>query len=372
MKPLQLLRWEYRWRPHLLQLPPLLSIGLYSSLRPLLWKLLSRSDPGATTWTPPEHFHRRCWGIRFRFPLFNAAGMFKYGEGYEYAYAQGAGAYVVGTTTGLPRRGRRYGVMRQPFLPLPRSGAALNALGLPNDGHLATARRIARLPRYPDFPIIASLALDGELHQSEALRLLLQGLHAYCDAGADLLELNESCPNIPHDPRWEALLYRLHWIAEHFLARRPRAIPVVVKLGLDLPVERLLQLLELLPGLGYDGIVLGNTSTAYEALLPQIDPSERRAYNAFWQHIGGGVSGRPLRPLRQELLRQARTWLQLHPPQREFHLIAVGGIATPEELAAVLSSGALLAQWMTGYFEVLARDPLSPYAYMSTALVQDP
>jgi dihydroorotate dehydrogenase len=145
-----------------------------------------------------------------------------------------------------------------------------------------------------------------------------------------------------------------------------------VKLGLDLPVERLLQLLELLPELGYDGIVLGNTSTAHEVLLPQIAPSERRAYNAFWQRIGGGVSGRPLRPLRQELLRQARTWLQLHPPQREFHLVAVGGIATPQELAAALSGGAALAQWMTGYFEVLTREPLSPYAYMSTALVQDP
>ncbi len=366
---LRLLRWGHRLPLH--RLPFHLSVALSSWGRRHLWKLLAERVP-ATVTTPPPHAARHLWGLCFRAPLFNAAGMFKYGEGYELAYRQGAGAYLAGTATDLPRRGRISAGICQPFASYPRSRAALNALGLPNPGHSALARRIARLPRYPGFPIGVSVAVDPELPPEEALPRLLGGLRQYVDAGVDFIELNESCPNVPHNASWRAVEFRLRWLAEHFLQRRERFVPVVVKVSLDLSPEMLTVLLHLLLYLGYDGITLGNTSTAYEALLPAIAPEEQPAYSHFWQRFGGGISGAPLRERRRELIRLASAWLAQSRPEREFHLIAAGGILCPDDLTAALADGASLAQWYTGYLFALAEHGDALYRHMYAGIPADP
>lgn len=350
-------------------LPPYMAIALSSWGRRLLWQLLQKELP-AEEFHPPATLRRTCWGIRFRSPLFNAAGLFKYGEGYQLAYRQGAGAYLVGTSTALPRRGRSWRGIRHPFARYRRSAAALNALGLPNPGHHRLARLVEKLPRYPDFPIGASVALDPELPPQEALPRLLEGLQLYAAAGVDFLELNESCPNVPHEASWQALTFRLRWIAEHFLARRTRRLPVVVKISVDTPATLLPLLLDLLQELGYDGITIGNTSTAYEALLSAIAPEERRAYSYFWRHIGGGVSGAPLAERRRQLLRIATQWRNRS--RSEFHIIAVGGIGSPDDLSQALNEGASLAQWYTGYFFALPEHGNAVYRWMYSRLALDP
>jgi len=245
-------------------------------------------------------------------------------------------------------------------------------LGLPNPGHHAAARIVERLPRYPGFPIGVSVALDPELKLSEALQRLLEGLRLYSAAGVDFIELNESCPNIPHDPSWRALEFRLRWIAEHFLSRRERSLPVVVKISTDTPVEVLPALLELLLQLGYDGITIGNTSTAYEALLPTIAPSERHLYTWFWHRFGGGISGAPLAHRRRQLISLSAQWIARHATAREFHLLAVGGIMNPTDLREVLSAGASLAQWYTGYLHALATHGDAVYRWMSSSCCAHP
>ncbi|MCS7169906.1 MAG: hypothetical protein NZ949_04710 [Candidatus Kapabacteria bacterium] len=363
--PQRLLRWAHHLPLHSLPFP--LSLILSSIGRRILWKALARHTPEASFFPPPS-LQRSCWGLRFRSPLFNAAGMFKNAEGYSLAYHQGAGAYLVGTTTSLPRRGlSRYGV-RQPFASYPHSQAALNALGLPNPGHRVVAHRIAQFPRYPDFPIGASVAYDPELAPEEALPRLLEGIHLYVAAGVDFLELNESCPNVPHEPGWHALEFRLTWLAERFLARRQRRVPVAVKISVDTPVELMPPLLELLLHLGYDGLTIGNTSTAYETLQTMIVTPERQAYSLFWQRIGGGISGTPLAERRRQLVRIATQWLARRSPQQEFHILAVGGIVTPNELVSALADGASLAQWYTGYIHAFLQHGDAVYRWMYTAL----
>jgi dihydroorotate dehydrogenase len=163
---------------------------------------------------PPPTAARVLWGIRFRAPLLNAAGMFKHGEGYELAYRQGAGAYLAGTTTARPRLGNVRRGIAQPFVPYPRSRAASNWLGLPNPGHRAVAARIAQLPRYEGFPIGASVALDPGDDSAAALERLVEGMSRYADAGVDFFELNESCPNTGEDQRgFDTLGVRLEAIA---------------------------------------------------------------------------------------------------------------------------------------------------------------
>ncbi|RMH23248.1 MAG: hypothetical protein D6696_01165, partial [Acidobacteria bacterium] len=156
MDPATLARWERRLRPFVTRLPPALVVRLYAAGRRRFAAALARCRPPAVA--VGEEHARVLWGIRFRAPLLNAAGMFKNGDGYEVAARQGAGGFLAGTTTAAPRRGNeRHGVV-QPFAPCPRSGAALNWLGLPNDGHARVAARLAAIGRRDGCPVGASVA----------------------------------------------------------------------------------------------------------------------------------------------------------------------------------------------------------------------
>lgn len=374
-----LARWEARLRPLLVRLPPSLAVRLYSAGRErfLAGLVAERPEP----YEPPAALERTLWGLRFRSPLGNAAGTFKRGEGYELAWRQGAGYWLAGTTTALPRTGNRGGGADRPFAPYPRSGAASNWLGLPNEGHEAVAARvegIARDERREGCPVGASLAAVGgsgavgdpataggpDPAEDEALAGLVDGLRLYEEAGADFLEVNESCPNTgeasPAGPEeeeaaWEALRRRLERVAEAFLARRRRPLPVIVKLSVDTEPERVPELVDSLADLGFDGVDFGNTSTAYGDLRPEIGGPERRLYDHFTGRFGGGVSGRPLKERSLALARAASRHLAAHPPGRELHVVRTGGVESGQDLADSAAAGAVLSGWFTGYFEGFAR-----------------
>ncbi|GIV55327.1 MAG: dihydroorotate dehydrogenase 2 [Candidatus Kapaibacterium sp.] len=354
-----LARLDASLRPYLVgMLPARASVAFYSWARQFALRMLAeRECPLAIE--PPPTAARVLWGIRFRAPLLNAAGMFKHGEGYELAYRQGAGAYLAGTTTARPRLGNVRRGIAQPFVPYPRSRAASNWLGLPNPGHRAVAARIAQLPRYEGFPIGASVALDPGDDSAAALECLVEGMNRYADAGVDFFELNESCPNTGDDQRgFDTLGVRLEAIAQQFV--RPSGKPTLVKVSVDVEQGALERLIPLLVELGYAGITIGNTSTRYEQHRAAIAPVERRAYIYFTRTFGGGISGEPLRASMLGLVESARTIAARLSSQ--FLVIAVGGIARGEHLRQVLTAGAALAQWYTGYFERFARDGHRLYA----------
>ena len=126
----RLASWERRFRPLLSAIPPWLAVRLYSAARRRFLAALAAAPPERAV-DPPVR-QRQLWGLRFRGPLFNAAGMFKRGEGYELASRQGAAAYLAGTSTARARNGNTYRGTDWPFAPYPRSAAASNWLGLPN------------------------------------------------------------------------------------------------------------------------------------------------------------------------------------------------------------------------------------------------
>lgn len=345
-------RLDARMRPLLVRLlPARLAVAYYSWARQQGIRLLAESLPERPI-EPPLALEQRLWGLRFRAPLLNAAGMFKHGEGYMLAYLQGAGAYLAGTTTALPRMGNVRRGIALPFVPYPRSGAASNWLGLPNPGHRAVAARIAALPRYDRFPIGASVALDPGDHGRDAMERLLEGMWMYRQSGVDFFELNESCPNTDDDHAgFDALAERLRVISERFI--HPSGAPVLVKISPDVDQAALVHMVQLAGRLGFAGITLGNTSTQYDQYRSVIAPSERRVYDYFVRTFGGGISGAPLRNRMLTMVavaHQAASSLQ-----REFHIIAVGGISSAVDLDAARAAGARLAQWYTGYFECFAR-----------------
>ena len=348
--------WESKLRPLMTRLPPSLAVQLYSRGRGRFIAALTRRPP-ARAWVPEGH-DRDLWGLVFRSPLLNAAGMFKNGEGYELAVRQGAGGYLAGTTTHRRRRGNHKRGVAAPFAPYPRSGAASNWLGLPNPGHQAVACRLKRLPRVAGCPVGASVAAcpDPRIAVDESSEQLAAALAAYEAAGVDFLEINESCPNTRQDPGgFEALRARLSEIAERFLARRQRRLPVILKLSCDTAVEDLKELLGLLVDLGFDGVNLGNTSTAYALRRRQIAASELALFDHFIETFGGGVSGRPLKADSLRLASTAVEILRRKPPAREFHVIRTGGIETAADVRESLVAGVSLCQWYSGYFEAFGR-----------------
>ena len=304
------------------------------------------------------------WGIEFRSPIFNAAGLFKNGEGYSLVAREGAGAYLAGTATANPRAGNEREGIRLAFSPYPRSGAASNWLGLPNDGDEVIAGRLSAIAKVRGCPVGISVMGSPDYEGSERLNRLIAGMHRYLAANADFLELNESCPNTVHGkPQDEALRSRLEAIRDGFLSRRPgeRPFPVIVKFSNDTPLEQVPELLKLLLELGFDGVNFGNTSVDYARHRNSIHEGERRLYDFFSTTFGGGVSGRPVKKDSLALVQGAKEYLNLHPPGREFHIIRTGGIENGSDVRESLAAGASLVEWYTGYFELFSKHGYGTY-----------
>lgn len=368
MRASLLAKLESTARPLLLSLlPPKTAIKLYSRARHFFLAQLETELP--EPYTPPSSLARTCWGITFRTPLFNAAGMYKNGQCYQLVARQGAGAYLAGTTTALPREGNERAGVRHPFAPYPRSHASSNWLGLPNDGDIAVSARLGGMHRERSCPVGVSLAAAPELTGPEKVDRLIDGLSAYAAAGVDFIEINESCPNTDADAEQrDAVIDRLMSVQRRFLSQRDRPLPVIVKFSNDTEPAQIPWLIGALLDAGFDGVNFGNTSTDYRAHRERIAQSERPLYDYFTSTFGGGLGGAPLRQSSLALVRTAAAFLSSRPPPREFHIIQTGGVESAEHVAESLLAGASLVQWYTGYYESFARSGHHLYREICSAL----
>lgn len=355
MKAKTLARVERIVRPFLTQMSPSFVVSTYSKGRLDFLKKLEKEIPAEEMYIPSEHLSKELWGIKFRSPIMNAAGMFKNGECYEMVAVQGAGAYLGGTGTINPRKGNSKDSVDLPFVPYPKSNAASNWLGLPNNGdwenHYMTSKgRILSTP--VGWSVMGSPDHEGQ----EKLKGLVESMKLYNLGGVDFLEINESCPNTSHGkPQDDDIVNRLRYIKENFLDLRKRRLPVIVKFSNDTEIAQIPELLDLLFEFGYDGVNFGNTSTDYKKRRRMIHPEERKLFDYFSKTFGGGVSGAPLRDSSLELATAAVEYMRDGPPTYEFHVIRTGGIETLQDIAESENAGISLNQWFTGYFDGFSR-----------------
>ncbi|MBM2815156.1 MAG: dh protein [Ignavibacteria bacterium] len=357
MTPIEfILKFESSVRGIATYLPAYLYISVYTYGRKIFLNNLIRHIP-QNTFTPPELSNRILWDIPFRCSLFNAAGMFKSGYGYELAAKQGAGAFLAGTTTALARNGNIKNGIKHPFAPYPNAKASCNWMGLPNEGHEVIAARLNRIERIAQCPVGISIASDPSQTGITALQGVFEGFHLFEKAKVDFIELNESCPNVPHESHSDCrnklddeLINRLEFISKHFLQKRNRNLPVIVKFSCDTEPELIEQLIDTLLLLGFDGINLGNTSINYDEAGRYIKGSEKRLFDYFTSHFGGGISGAPLKQLSLKLCSIANNYLSTKNPAKEFHIIRTGGIDSASDLIESNGAGIRLNQWFAGYF----------------------
>ncbi len=304
-----------------------------------------------------ESKRRRLWDIEFNGCLFNAAGMFKNGGGYYICAAQGAAAYLAGTSTFNARTGNIKNKITHPFLPFPESHSALNWMGLPNDGHRVIAKRLSEIEKQRGCPVGVSIAADPEGNEMESLKGVIEGLMIYDKAGVDFIELNESCPNVPHhnDNADENFIKRLEYINKNYIKVKKRNIPVIVKFSVDINTVTLIKILDILIDLDFDGINIGNTSTDYGTNKAMIHSNEVEHYEYFINEYGGGVSGLPLKEKSLNLAATAIEYISTRNVPKEFHIIRTGGIETQADIVESRNAGILLNQWFTGYFEAFSQ-----------------
>lgn len=354
-------------RPKLISLPFLFAARIYSPGRKYFVKELGKQKLKQPIKISDE-YKQTFWGIEFGAPLFNAAGMFKTGEGYYAMASQGAGAFLAGTTTSAPRIGNKKYCILHPFLPLPYSKTAVNWMGLPNKGHYYTAKKLAQYEKIPGCPIGASIAPDPGTINLSAATGLVEGLNIYERANVDFVEINESCPNVIHTKVEtnacgldSGLMERLEFVSEYYIKRRIRKFPIIVKFSVDTDIALVPDLMKALIDMGYDGANFGNTSLNYENAERFLHKREIRNFRKFTAKFGGGVSGAPLKNLSLDLAKEARKTVDQINPDREFHIIRTGGIETTEDITESNKNGIALNQWFTGYFEAFSKNGNSLY-----------
>ena len=256
------------------------------------------------------------WGITFPHRVGLAAGLDKNGELLSFWAHIGFAFVEVGTVT--PRA--------QPGNPRPRlfrisqDYALLNRMGFNSAGAHQVARNLEKRPSGLIVGINIGKNRDTPLEEAHKdYRQAFEVLYPY----GDFFVVNVSSPNTPGlrtlqtpeaiNPIWEALQ-----------ASNPRNKPILLKLSPDLSLEEIQNLVAWAEKAGVSGFVAGNTTTqiSYPALGP------------------GGVSGKPLAPLRQQLLSALKT--------TRLPIIGCGGIFTEEDAAQAFLTGASLIEIYTG------------------------
>ncbi len=343
-------------RPFVLLMNPWFSTFVYSYGRKIFLNLLSNDIP-KEKFVPPPEYHKKLWDIDFQSPIFNAAGMFKKGEGYYTVANQGAGAYLAGTVTYHPRKGNFRNGILHPFLPYHSSDSASNWMGLPNEGFEIVAKRLSKIEKMKGCPVGISLSFSPDKEIERAIQEMLEGLQMFEKANVDFIEINESCPNVnhaDHDNHEKKLWLRLEQISEKFLAKRKRKLPVIIKFSNDTGTEQIPNLIDNLINFGFDGVNFGNTSTNYSNYFEDIDRYDKKNFQYFTNTYNGGLSGKILKSKSLELCSESVKFINNKNISKEFYIIRTGGVESLQDINSSLSHNILINQWFTGYFSAFS------------------
>jgi dihydroorotate dehydrogenase len=287
---------------------------------------------GGTRWLcsgPPLPLRRM--GLDFANPVGLAAGMDKNADYFEAIGDLGFGFVEVGTVTPRPQPGNP----RPRVFRVPQAQALINRLGFNNKGVDYLVKRV-REHRFAgvlginigkNFDTPLERAADDYVH-------CLEKVHAH----ADYVTINISSPNTANlrdlqgSESLDRLLGQLEACRERLAQEQGRRVPMAVKVAPDLEIGAIDDICQLVLKYRVDAVIATNTTIR----RPGIEGLE---------HAGeaGGLSGRPLKPLADEVLKSFRQRLGA-----DLCLIGVGGICCGQDAVAKLDLGADLVQVYTG------------------------
>ncbi|HEX3113555.1 MAG TPA: dihydroorotate dehydrogenase, partial [Candidatus Eisenbacteria bacterium] len=263
----------------------------------------------------------RIGGLTLRNPVLVASGIIGYGREYErLTDLSRIGGIVTKTVTLRPRAGN----------PPPRvcetPSGMLNSIGIENPG--LTGYLDQKVPILRELPCAAIVSVEGE--DVGEFCELVRGVDG--SGAAHAIEVNISCPNVgPHGMRYstDAGMAR-----EVMSAIRPLTkLPLVAKLTPN--VTRIAEIAQACEDCGADAVSLVNTFVGMA-----VDWRRRKP---ILGNVTGGLSGPAIKPL---ALRAVWRIAQL----KAVPVIAVGGIATIDDVMEFLVAGASAVQVGTANF----------------------
>ncbi|CAM9428454.1 unnamed protein product [Bubo scandiacus] len=280
--------------PALRALPPEAAHGL--ALRAAALGLLPPARPDGPA------LEVRVLGQRFRNPVGLAAGFDKQGEAVDGLYKMGFGFVEVGTVTPQPQEGNP----RPRVFRLAEDEAVINRYGFNSHGHVAVERRLrARQEtqlRLTGEGMPLGVNLGKNKSSTNAVADYVAGVRTLGPL-ADYLVVNVSSPNTPglRDLQGKAELRNLltKVLAERDALPCKRKPAVLVKIAPDLTAQDKRDIASVICELGVDGLIVSNTTVSRPSSLRSRQRTEP-----------GGLSGKPLRELSTQTVREMYTLTQ--------------------------------------------------------------
>lgn len=268
-------------------------------------------------------------GLRFASPLGLAAGYDKSARAYPLLAALGFSHVEIGSVSAAPSAGNP----KPRLFRLPDREAIVVHYGVPNDGAVRVAERLARLPpsvplgvnvvntnHGPDAPPATDDAVIGD-YVTAAARLAPHVAY---------LCLNLSCPNTIHSQGFYADCSRLRWLLTA-LSEADIEVPVFLKVA---PFDGLAALEDFLSAVDGFDLVSG-----FAVNLPPGAPPGLTLPSGMI----GAVSGPPVERVVNETIRE----LYRRMPRDRYAIMGAGGIATAEDAYRKIRLGASLVQLLT-------------------------
>ncbi len=274
---------------------------------------------------------RTLFGITFQNPVGLAAGFDKDAKLIDELATFGFGFIEIGTLTPRPQPGND----KPRLFRLPQDQALINRMGFNNGGVLAAVERLKKRK--------SAVVVGGNIGKNKATpnekafedyNYCFEALFPY----VDYFVVNVSSPNTPglRELQEKEPLKKLMKHVKALSLAKPNPKPVLLKIAPDLTETQLDDIVAILKETQTDGVIATNTTISREGLSTAAE------------HISaigmGGLSGRPLREKSTAVIAYLRKQLG-----KDFPIIGVGGIMTPEDALAKLQAGADLVQIYTGF-----------------------
>lgn len=289
------------------------------------WPGLIHALRTTTACTHPS-LRRHVFGLDFPNPIGIAGGFDKHGTMVPALAALGFGFLEVGTVTWHPQPGN----LRPRVFRFPRDEALVNRMGFNNAGAHALAARLQRLPTPHTVPIGISIGKSRITPPEEAIEDYCASLRTVAPY-ADYIAINVSSPNTPglRALQARAQLDDLLRALQTTIAQCPRPVPLLVKVGPDLSLHTLADVLSVCLENQISGMIATNT-------YPVGQSNEGMAPS-------GGLSGRPIHAMAVRTVR-----FLAHESTAQMPIIGVGGIHGADDLLRMQDAGACLFQIYTG------------------------
>ncbi|XP_007526705.1 dihydroorotate dehydrogenase (quinone), mitochondrial isoform X1 [Erinaceus europaeus] len=287
-----------------------------------------------TTFQDSDMLEVRILGHKFRNPVGIAAGFDKHGEAVDGLYKMGFGFVEIGSVTPKPQDGNP----KPRVFRLPEDQAVINRYGFNSHGLSVVEQRLRarqqKQARLTEGGLPLGINLGKNKTSEDAASDYAEGVRVLGHL-ADYLVVNVSSPNTAglRSLQGKCELRRLltKVLQERDALKGTRKPAVLVKIAPDLTTQDKKDIASVVRELGIDGLIVTNTTVSRPTSLQGVLRSET-----------GGLSGKPLRDLSTETIREMYALTKGRIP-----IIGVGGISSGKDALEKIRAGASLVQLYT-------------------------